>query len=97
MSDMKHAPDLTDLPIWTLGDRLRKSREWAGIKQQEEMARRLSKSRAAIAGWETDKHRPDALALRAWAYETGVPLWWLLDDDPGEGMLDRRAPRSTKW
>lgn len=78
MSDMatQTAPNI---PSWTLGDRLRKSREDAGIKQ-DEMARRLIKSRGAISGWEQDLHRPDGLAVRAWAHETHVPEWWLLGD-----------------
>lgn len=45
MSDMTGMTASEDLPIWTLGDRLRKSRDQAGIKQ-EEMAQRLAKSRA---------------------------------------------------
>ena len=88
MSDMATTTG-TAIPTWTLGDRLRKAREWAGIKQ-EEMARRLAKSRTAISGWEGDQHRPDMLAIRAWSHETEVPVWWLLGEEPDDQSVTSR-------
>lgn len=75
----------TRTPEWTLGDRLRKAREVAGMRQ-EDLAGALHISRTAIAGWENDKHVPSWAAVKLWAELTGVDLAWL----EGDGT-------STKW
>lgn len=77
MSDMAQISEAGEsIPQWTLGDRLRKARKTAGLEQVD-MARLLVKSRGAVAGWEAGAHRPDELALRAWAHETNVSLAWI--------------------
>lgn len=90
MSDMA-TQTASNIPQWSLGDRLRKAREDAGIKQ-DEMARRLAKSRGAVSGWESDLHRPDVLAIRAWAHESGVPVWWLLGQEPTDRAASAGYP-----
>lgn len=68
-----------EVPTWTLGDRLRKAREHAGIKR-EAMAAVFGVTPGAISHWENDRQRPrDLLAVaNGWAVETGVPVQWLL-------------------
>lgn len=71
MSDVRER-----VPVWTMGDRLRKSREKAGLKQTE-MAAYLHKSRQAVGKWEDGAVVPDISTLRDWARRTGVPAEWL--------------------
>ena len=65
-----------------LADRLRKAREIHGWDIGE-MADRLGVSRGSVSGWERRKHYPHHKNLRDYATVTGVPLWWLLAEDPG--------------
>lgn len=75
------------VPRFTLADRLRKSREWAGLEQSE-LAERIGLGRTTIGNYErgvTPAKRP---LLLSWAIATGVPLEWLRDgiegnDGPG--------------
>lgn len=63
------------IPTWSLVDRLRKSREAAGLTQQQ-LAKALGVSRRTLVTYE----RNDQLkrrVLMAWALATGVPLAWL--------------------
>ncbi len=71
------------IPEWTLGDRLRKAREDAGLSQSQ-LATRLAVSRNTIGNAETGSHRPLPITIKAWADETGVPHAWLLTGEaPG--------------
>lgn len=65
-------------PVWTLGDRLRKARDFAGITSTD-MAGRLGVSRNTITNYENDHTSPSVLAVRAYATETGVDIDWLTD------------------
>lgn len=69
MSDMR----TTKTPTYTLGENIRKAREDMGWKQSD-LAVRVKTSRAAIAGWENNTHRPSALALDKIAELTGYPV-----------------------
>lgn len=71
------------VPEWTLGDRLRKAREYAQI-DRDEMAQRLHVTPGAISHWEGDRRRPADLldVLHKWANETRVPVQWLLGLGP---------------
>lgn len=77
------------IPVWTLGDRLRKARENAGLSQQE-LADAIGVARNTVGNGELGDHRPLPITLRAWADATGVPLTWLLTGDtpprPGHGL-----------
>lgn len=81
------------IPEWTLGDRLRKAREDAGLSQVE-LALSIGVSRGTIGNAELDDRRPLPITLRAWADATGVPLEWLLTgtasppNGPGLPRLD---------
>lgn len=65
---------------WSLGWRLRRSMEDAGLKPQE-MARRLGVSRQTITRWTHDIGDPPKRAyLMQWAAETEFPESFLLID-----------------
>jgi transcriptional regulator with XRE-family HTH domain len=66
------------IPTWTLGDRLRKAREAAGLRQ-DDLAPMLHVARATLASWENNKHMPSYLAVLKWAEVTGVPVEWLAE------------------
>lgn len=65
-------------PQWTLGDRLRKSREDAGY-DQEQMAALMDVSASTISAWERDESQPRKISavLTDWSRHTGVRTGWL--------------------
>lgn len=76
------------IPQWTLGDRLRKAREHAGMEQGE-LAHRIGVSRGTVSNYELGRGQrpPKVVVLRAWAHECGVPYEWLVDGfRPTPGM-----------
>jgi transcriptional regulator with XRE-family HTH domain len=64
------------IPMWTLGERLRKARTSAGL-EKEAMASLFFRHRNTIVNWEGDRARPTEQVLRKWAEVTDVPIWWL--------------------
>src|SRR5258706_7656139 len=77
------------VPQWTLGDRLRKARESAGLKQAE-LARKIGISRASIVNYEAGRYLPSRPVLLSWALCCGVDLGWLTgggQPDPGIARL----------
>jgi transcriptional regulator with XRE-family HTH domain len=62
--------------IWTVGDRLRKARELAGLNHAD-MAEALGVSGASISRFERDSQLPRRGYLVAWSERTGMPLEWL--------------------
>jgi transcriptional regulator with XRE-family HTH domain len=99
------------IPEWTLGDRLRKARESAGLSQGE-LADRIGVARATVSSAERAYHGVRRITLNAWSATTGVPLSWIQGEGTerplvavGErrtGLPDRRVrhqglePR-TRW
>lgn len=79
------------VPAWTLGDRLRKAREAAGLEQQE-FADELGISRGTISNYEHDKTRVKRPYLVAWAMRTKVPVEWLLTGETGD---DANGPQPS--
>lgn len=63
----------------TFGEKLKTARLEAGYTQ-EELAVRLTVSRAAIAKWESDRGMPDITNLKALAEVLNVSTDYLLDD-----------------
>jgi len=81
------------IPQWTLGDRLRKAREEAGISVAG-MAERLGIARNTLSTWEHDKVASvPMLGVKAYADICNVPIWWLAggDDDAPADVT------STTW
>ncbi len=72
------APNRGLRPVWTLADRLRKSREAAGLEQID-LADVAGISRATISAAERGKREPSRATLAMWAMATGVSRSWLVD------------------
>src|SRR5260221_11655566 len=74
------------IPQWTLGDRLRKARESAGLKQAE-LAGKIGISRASIVNYEAGRYVPSRPVLLSWALCCGVDWAWLTGGGPpGPGL-----------
>jgi transcriptional regulator with XRE-family HTH domain len=69
-----------EAPTWTLGDRLRKSANLAGLNITA-MAEYLGVTRQTVSAWIQGHRTPGPMALRLWAVRTGVPLEWLTEGD----------------
>jgi transcriptional regulator with XRE-family HTH domain len=83
--------------VWTLGDRLRKSRLQAGLSQRD-IGDFMGLSHGAIGMYEVDQRTPRLGILRLWAMRTGVPLDWLrYGDDQGFSGDPGGASAPTKW
>lgn len=65
--------------MWTIGDRLRKARETAGLEQQE-LADIIGISRNTVSNYEKGRTQPRMLELREWSAATAVDLHWLVAD-----------------
>ncbi|HXR41759.1 MAG TPA: helix-turn-helix transcriptional regulator [Acidothermaceae bacterium] len=86
------------IPEWTMGDRLRKAREHAGLQQQE-LADEVGISRNSISSYELDHTKPQRPTLLLWALRCGVPLEWIVTgrvtvsdpDGPLTGRLEVRV------
>ena len=70
---------MTEVLKMTFGEKLKKARIEAGFTQ-EELAGKLTVSRAAIAKWESDRGMPDITNLKALAAALNVSIDYLLDD-----------------
>lgn len=64
------------MPEWTVTDRLRKSREHAGLDQQQ-LADKIGMARTTVSNYENGITPPKRPILLSWAMATGVPLKWL--------------------
>jgi transcriptional regulator with XRE-family HTH domain len=85
------------VPQWTEGDRLRKSREAAGLSQQQ-LADLIGISRRSIVNYEGGKHDPSRPVVLSWALATGVPLVWLSDghDPHDDGPPTEASPHARR-
>ena len=80
------------VPQWTLGDRLRKAREIAGLNQ-DEFSQEIGIARNSVRAYEKGKTAPPRPVMIAWAFRTGVALDWLAKGEPpDEGGTNR-----TTW
>lgn len=85
------------VPQWTLGDRLRKARESAGLEQTE-LAQSLGASRKTIGNAERGQHQPRRSLVMAWALATNVPVRWLMTgESPSSGDDGDSQPLYTPW
>lgn len=83
--------------MWTLGDKLRKSRRDQGIGTTA-MAVALNCHRNTILGWETDKALPPLGTIVRWSRLTHVPLAWFLDDfDPPSMRWGEARWDGSQW
>lgn len=79
---------VTQIPKWTLGDRLRKARLSAGIRSHKEMASRLGISEDTVKRWEADKHHVNRVAILGWAMECNVDPNWLEGIQGGDAATE---------
>ena len=81
----------------TFGEKLKNARLEAGYTQ-EELAERLTVSRAAIAKWESDRGMPDVANLKALAGVLNVSTDYLLDDgNPIDLSVTKKAIDLRKY
>ena len=64
-----------NVPVWTVGDRLSKARDWAGLTQAQ-MATELRIGRRSVVRYESSATPPRSVVL-AYATVTKVPIEWL--------------------
>jgi len=84
MSTQPQPASLGDL-AWTVGDRLRKAREYAGLTQKE-LGEQVGITRNTVGNYETGATQSrHVLIMRAWADTCGVPLSWIEGDEPSGG------------
>src|SRR5690606_27177162 len=77
------------IPVFTLGDRLRKARQVTGL-EQEDFAAEIGVSRGTVRNYETGATtRVKPIVLKAWALRSGVPLHWIqTGESPRQGDPD---------
>jgi len=74
------------IPMWTLGDRLRKARVTAEISTQQ-MADALVRNRNTITNYESGFTTPSGRVVVRWAELCGVPVGWLRLGDEWDGTM----------
>lgn len=90
MSEMQ-LPQYSFVPEFTLGDRLRRSREAVGLTQTE-LADMAGFSQRSVSNYEADVTVPALDRLRAWADACQVNLAWL-----AYGVPDSPPPSTKNW
>ena len=70
----------TRIPEWTIGDRIRKAREHAGL-DQDQLADLTGFGRSTLSNWEHDRNAPSVKKLLDLARALDVPVTWLLTGD----------------
>lgn len=65
------------IPQWTVGDRLAKALDHAGIKVQD-MADYLEIGRNTVGNYIAGRTAPSRATVLAWALRTGVPAEWIM-------------------
>src|SRR5262245_24654121 len=91
----QQAAPITTIPVWTLGDRLRKAREHADLLPHE-MATKLDLSRNTVGRYESDRIVPKRSVILHWALITGVDSEWLERGEEARGRADRREGAGTR-
>jgi len=81
---MTEATQPATVPPWTLGDRMRKAREFAGLHQTE-LAAEIGIGRSSLIKYEKNQAQPPRSVLIAWALRCAVDYEWL----SGEPIFSR--------
>jgi DNA-binding XRE family transcriptional regulator len=76
---MSTQPGAGAVPAWTLSDRLRKAREFAGLKQAE-LADEIGIARSSVVNYEAGRYAPSRPVALSWAIRCGVDYGWLTGD-----------------
>jgi len=80
------------VPEWTLGWRMRRALEHAGL-QVDDIAALLGVSRSTVSRWVNDRGPVRAVCLREWAARCGVDYGWLAAGARGSISM----PTRTRW
>lgn len=98
---MTHSTHLGNrVPVFSLGERIRKAREDAGLSQQQ-LANKLGVDRKTVGNWEGERNQPRYRDLMMISSVADVSLEWLAGDlfRPTFGGADadnsRRSVRDT--
>lgn len=95
---MTQMPGTGAVPTFTICDRLRKSREFAGLEQGE-LAEDIEVGRSTIGNYETGRVTPRRIVVRQWALRCGVSFEWLWEgvpaSSPGPDGPERWASRGS--
>jgi transcriptional regulator with XRE-family HTH domain len=75
---------------FTLGDRLRKAREYAGLEIQE-LASAVDVHRQSVTRYETDRAKPKRGTVLLWSMATGVSVAWLETGTDAENASQETA------
>lgn len=84
------------VPVWTVGERLRKARETRGLEQGQ-FADLIGVSKATVSNYERDLYKPKVVVLRAWSMATGVPVEWLETGSEPTGPDGPGGPMWAPW
>lgn len=87
------APD-GSIPEFTLGDRLRKAREFAGIDMRD-LAQMIDIHRQSVARYEQGQAIPRRPVMLSWAISTGVSLEWITSGEIS--THDEKSERTTDY
>lgn len=79
---------------FTLGDRLRKAREHAGLEIRE-LAAAVDVHRQSVTRYEADRAVPKRGTVLLWSYATGVSVAWLVDGDKQAISEDSESRKSA--
>jgi len=80
------------VPEWTLGDRMGKALDHAGIGMQE-MADYLGVSRTSVSNWIHGRIVPGRQTLLLWSMRTGVDLDWITRGNATTGWFPASVPQ----
>lgn len=81
-------------PPWTLGDRIRKAREYRGWLQAD-LAERVHKARSTVSAWEKGTHAPSYAEIDLIARVTDIDVDWLQFGAITDSLTTGYQPR--KW
>lgn len=81
------------VPEWTLGWKLKRALDFAGVTAQE-MAAELGVHVGTVSRYMNDREEPRRAYLIAWALRCGIPLSWFLADEPARPVADDYGPPS---
>ncbi len=85
----------TNVPVWTVGDRMRKARREAGLERKA-IAEYLGVTPSAVSRFELRKNAPRLGTLRLWAQRCDVPLQWLIYGEIPPGPKARSEGSKSK-
>jgi transcriptional regulator with XRE-family HTH domain len=81
---------------FTLGDRLRKARQYANMEIQE-LASAVDVHRQSVARYETDQAVPKRGTMLLWSMATGVSFSWLIGESGATYVEQTTRPTDYEY